>query len=107
MPEEFIRALLIAKSCAAKSNAELEQIPSKMADAIVKAVESVSRDDLMTHFPVDVFQTGSGTSTNMNANEVLANVATNIYQQEHPDETVGANDHINYGQSSNVPQQFI
>ena len=50
----------------------------------------------MQHFPVDVFQTGSGTSSNMNANEVLATLSSNIYG-----EPVGANDHINYGQSSN------
>lgn len=99
MPESFIRALLKAKSAAAKANAELEQIPEKMAEAICQAADSLLEKDsteLMENFPVDVFQTGSGTSSNMNANEVLANLATKIYG-----DTVGANDHINYGQSSN------
>lgn len=97
MPEAFIRALLQAKAAAAKANAALEQIPAAMSDAIVKAVDDLLADEqLMQHFPVDVFQTGSGTSSNMNANEVLATLASRNYGDK-----VGANDHINYGQSSN------
>lgn len=99
MPETFIRALLKAKSAAAKANAQLDQIPVKMAEAICQAADALLAKDaaeLMENFPVDVFQTGSGTSSNMNANEVLANVATKIYG-----DSVGANDHINCGQSSN------
>lgn len=97
MPEAFIRALLQAKAAAARANVSLEQIPSAMGDAICQAVEGLLADDnLMQHFPVDVFQTGSGTSSNMNANEVLATLASDLYG-----DTVGANDHINYGQSSN------
>jgi len=97
MPEAFIRALLQAKAAAAKANVTLEQIPEKMGDSIAQAAEELlSSDDLMRHFPVDVFQTGSGTSSNMNANEVLAAIASNIYG-----DNVGPNDHINCGQSSN------
>ena len=97
MPESFIRALLLVKSAAAMANVTLEQIPEEMGLAIKIAVERLLDDSgLMQHFPVDVFQTGSGTSSNMNANEVLANLASEIYGQK-----VGANDHVNYGQSSN------
>jgi fumarate hydratase, class II len=68
-----------------------------MGHAICQAVDDLLKDqNLMRHFPVDIFQTGSGTSTNMNANEVLATLATKIYTQ-----TVDANDHVNCGQSSN------
>ncbi|PIE25152.1 MAG: aspartate ammonia-lyase [Neptuniibacter caesariensis] len=97
MPEAFIRALLQAKAAAARANVALEQIPAPMGDAICQAVNSLLQEqNLMQHFPVDVFQTGSGTSSNMNANEVLATLASDLYG-----DTVGANDHINCGQSSN------
>lgn len=97
MPQAFIVALLKVKAAAASANQELEQIPSSMAQAIIKAAKELSEhDDLMSHFPVDVFQTGSGTSTNMNANEVLSTLASAHYGDK-----VGPNDHINYGQSSN------
>ncbi len=96
LPAPFIRALLLAKRAAATANGALEQIPSDMADAIRKAVDDLIDSDFMQHFPVDVYQTGSGTSSNMNANEVLATLATRIYGNH-----VGANDHINAGQSSN------
>jgi fumarate hydratase class II len=96
MPEAFIHALLLAKYAAAEANGELGLIPEKMASSICQAVDSLLVQDFMQHFPVDVYQTGSGTSSNMNANEVLALLASEIYG-----DTVGANDHINYGQSSN------
>ncbi|OUS26942.1 aspartate ammonia-lyase [Gammaproteobacteria bacterium 45_16_T64] len=97
MPAAFIRALLLAKYAAAEANSELEQIPSDMGKVICQAVDSLlETNDYMQHFPVDVYQTGSGTSSNMNANEVLATLATKVYGND-----VGANDHINYGQSSN------
>ncbi|PIE41731.1 MAG: aspartate ammonia-lyase [Gammaproteobacteria bacterium] len=97
MPAAFIKALLKLKSAAAKANGKLEQIPEPMANAICSASEQLLNDDnLMAHFPVDVYQTGSGTSSNMNANEVLANLASKIYG-----DNVGANDHVNCGQSSN------
>lgn len=96
MPKAFISALLLAKQAAAKANGELGLIPKDMANAISTAVDNLLAEDFMQHFPVDVFQTGSGTSSNMNANEVLANLASKLYGDK-----VGANDHINYGQSSN------
>ena len=97
MPEAFIRALLQAKAAAALANVSLEQIPADMGQAINQAVQGLLNDEnLMQHFPVDIFQTGSGTSSHMNANEVLATLASDIYGQP-----VGANDHINCGQSSN------
>lgn len=97
MSEPFVRALLNAKAAAAVANAQLEQIPAAMGQAIVESVDELLADDnLMDHFPVDVFQTGSGTSSNMNANEVLATLATRRFG-----DTISANDHINCGQSSN------
>lgn len=97
MPESFIRALLTAKAAAATANVKLEQIPKDVGVAICKAVEQIlSCDNFMSHFPVDVFQTGSGTSSNMNVNEVLGTVASSILGQ-----AVNPNDHVNCGQSSN------
>ncbi len=96
MPAQFIRALLLAKAAAAQANLELKQISSGQSKAIVTACQELLASDYMVHFPVDVFQTGSGTSTNMNANEVIATLATRVL-----DEPVNANDHVNCGQSSN------
>lgn len=97
MPEAFIRGLLFAKKSAAKANLTLGLVDQPIADAICQAVDDLlSQENFMQHFPVDVFQTGSGTSSNMNANEVLATLASRIANQE-----VNANDHVNYGQSSN------
>ena len=96
MPRAFIHALLIAKQASAIANKKLQQIPSDMADAIINAVNNLLTEDYIEHFPVDIFQTGSGTSSNMNANEVLATLASNILGS-----SVSANDHVNYGQSSN------
>lgn len=97
MPEPFIRALLIAKSAAAQANSELGLLSQNMADGIAAVIkELLASNDFMQHFPVDVFQTGSGTSSNMNANEVLATLAS-----KRLGEIVNPNDHINYGQSSN------
>lgn len=97
MPESFIRALLQVKAAAATVNAHLELLPVDIAESITGAVTGLlSGNDLMQHFPLDVFQTGSGTSTNMNANEVLATLASR--QLGKP---VSPNDHVNCGQSSN------
>ena len=97
MPEAFIRALLQAKAAAAKANVELGMLEQPIGEAIVGAVNALLEDDqLMSHFPVDVFQTGSGTSSNMNANEVVATLATRALGQD-----VSPNDHVNCGQSSN------
>ncbi len=97
MPESFMRALLMAKAAAAKANVKLEQIPEDIGVAICQAVEQMlASENFMIHFPVDVFQTGSGTSSNMNVNEVLGTVATSILGK-----LVNPNDHVNCGQSSN------
>ncbi|MFQ6573355.1 class II fumarate hydratase FumC [Pseudomonas sp. UM16] len=96
MPTQFIRALLLAKAAAAKANIELKQLDAGQGTAIVKAVEQLLAGDFIEHFPVDIYQTGSGTSSNMNANEVIATLASRILG-----DTVNPNDHVNCGQSSN------
>ena len=96
MPAQFIRALVLAKAAAAKANVELEQVSAAQGKAIVQACDQLLAGDFMQHFPVDIFQTGSGTSSNMNANEVIATLATRVLG-----ETVNPNDHVNCGQSSN------
>ena len=96
MPRGFLRALGLLKAVAADTNAELGHLPPRVARAIRKAALLVSSGEYDEHFPVDVFQTGSGTSTNMNANEVIAHVASEaLGKPVHP------NDHVNQGQSSN------
>ena len=96
MPAQFIRALILAKAAAAKANVALEQISDAQGNAIVEATQILLAGDFMEHFPVDIFQTGSGTSSNMNANEVIATLATRVLG-----ETINPNDHVNCGQSSN------
>ena len=97
LPYNFICALLHIKSAAAQANKQLSCIDADIAEAIKQACATLLEDaDLMRHFPVDIFQTGSGTSTNMNANEVIAHLASQqLNKPVHP------NDHVNYGQSSN------
>ncbi|HAX27553.1 MAG TPA: aspartate ammonia-lyase, partial [Alteromonas macleodii] len=97
MPEAFVRALITVKKAAAQANMKLKVLDKDRGQAVVKACdELLALDDVMQHFPVDIFQTGSGTSTNMNANEVIARLASRYSSEEvHP------NDHVNYGQSSN------
>ncbi|MDT0442992.1 MULTISPECIES: class II fumarate hydratase [unclassified Streptomyces] len=91
-----IAALARIKAAAATVNAELGVIEKDMAEAIVRAAEEVAEGRWDEHFPVDVFQTGSGTSSNMNTNEVLATLATErLGRPVHP------NDHVNASQSSN------
>ena len=75
MPREFIRALGLIKSAAAQANADLGHLKKTHAKAIRKAAERVAAGEFDAQFPIDVFQTGSGTSSNMNANEVIAHVA--------------------------------
>ncbi|WP_192559786.1 class II fumarate hydratase [Pseudomonas allokribbensis] len=96
MPTQFIRALILAKAAAARANVELNQISAAQGKAISDAAQGLLEGDFMQHFPVDIFQTGSGTSSNMNANEVIATLASRLL-----DEPVNANDHVNCGQSSN------
>jgi len=101
-PREFIRALGLIKLSAARANMDLGLLEKKIGDAIVKASQEVIDGKLDEHFVLDIFQTGSGTSTNMNANEVISNRAIQILggvlgskKPVHP------NDHVNMGQSSN------
>ena len=96
MSRSFIRALGYIKAGAAAANAELGIIGDDMKDAIISASISVADGNYDEHFPVDVFQTGSGTSTNMNANEVIATISS-----EESGLKVHPNDHVNQGQSSN------
>jgi fumarate hydratase class II len=98
----FIRALGLIKWGAALVNQQLGFLEGRVADAIAAAALQVATGELDDHFPVDVFQTGSGTSTNMNANEVIANRAIEILGGERGSkEPVHPNDHVNRGQSSN------
>ena len=97
MPPEFIKALIIIKKIAARTNAKLKCIDQEIADGIVKACDKLIADaSIHKNFPVDVFQTGSGTSSNMNANEVIAMLASEFSKL-----IVNPNDHVNFGQSSN------
>ena len=96
MPRQFIAALGLVKWAAAGANAELGLIQNDVAIAIQKAALAVSEGEYDEHFPIDIFQTGSGTSSNMNANEVISHVATaSLGKDVHP------NDHVNMSQSSN------
>lgn len=96
LPQEFLRAVVAIKRAAAETNRGLGILESGLADAIVQACDQLSDADYQHQFPVDVFQTGSGTSTNMNVNEVLAYLASAASGQ-----AVSANDHVNMCQSSN------
>ncbi len=96
MPEQFIHALGLIKLCAADANKQLGLLADDLAQAIIAAATQVADGQYDAHFPIDVFQTGSGTSSNMNANEVIAKVAAQDSGLEiHP------NDHVNMSQSSN------
>jgi len=101
-PREFIRALGLIKLAAARTNMELGLLDKKAGGAIVRAAQEVIDGNLDNHFVLDIFQTGSGTSTNMNANEVIANRATQILGGAiRSKKLVHPNDHVNMGQSSN------
>jgi fumarate hydratase class II len=100
-PRRFIEALGIIKWAAAKANEELGLLDARRAEAIRTAAEEVITGKLDEHFPIDIFQTGSGTSTNMNANEVIANRAEEILGEARGSKTVHPNDHVNASQSSN------
>jgi len=97
----FIWALGLIKGAAAGVNEELGLVDAEKADAIAKAASEVMEGALDHHFPLDIFQTGSGTSMNMNANEVIANRATEILGGERGSKLVHPNDHVNASQSSN------
>ncbi|MFC1701198.1 lyase family protein, partial [Pseudomonadota bacterium] len=95
MPKALIRALGLIKAAAASTNRDLGLLEEDIADAIMAAAGKVSAGEVDSHFPIDIFQTGSGTSSNMNANEVIARLAALQDADVHP------NDHVNMGQSSN------
>ncbi|KGM52138.1 aspartate ammonia-lyase [Lysobacter concretionis Ko07 = DSM 16239] len=97
MPRGFIRALGLVKAAAAQVNGDLGLLPKGRSAAIHKAALSVAAGDFDAHFPIDVFQTGSGTSSNMNANEVIATLASRSVRGK----AVHPNDDVNLGQSSN------
>jgi len=102
MPRRMIRALGLLKGCAAEVNLERGWVAEKLARAILEAAEEVIAGELDAEFPVDVFQTGSGTSTNMNVNEVIASRANERLGGQRGDkEPVHPNDHVNRGMSSN------
>lgn len=100
-PPRFIRALAVIKHAAASVNQELGLLDSKIADVIRVAAREVMDGKLDKEFVVDIFQTGSGTSTNMNANEVIANRALELLGKERGSKEVHPNDHVNMSQSSN------
>ncbi len=101
-PREFIRALGLIKMAAARANQQLGKLDDERADLIVRAAGEVRDGALDEHFPVDIFQTGSGTSTNMNANEVIANRCSQLAGKPIGSrDPVHPNDHVNMGQSSN------
>jgi fumarate hydratase class II len=97
----FLRALGLIKKHAAITNLELGLLPEGLGRAIEQAAQEVIEGTLDDHFVVDVFQTGSGTSTNMNANEVIANRAAELLGARRGNKSVHPNDHVNCGQSSN------
>src|SRR2546426_40456 len=100
--KDFIRALALVKLAAAKANMQLGLLDEKKGNAIVSAAKEVMEGSLYEHFVVDVFQTGSGTSTNMNMNEVLANRAIELLGGERGQKgLIHPNDHVNMGQSTN------
>lgn len=95
MPEQYIKALALLKWSLASANSELDLLPSEKADAIKDIALKISEGEFADQFPVEVFQSGSATSTNMNMNEVIANLGSNDNIEIHP------NDDVNLGQSSN------
>ncbi|HEY4994139.1 MAG TPA: class II fumarate hydratase [Nakamurella sp.] len=96
LEQSQIRALALIKSAAATVNARLGVLPQDIAEAISKSADRIADGEFLADFPLDVFQTGSGTSSNMNANEVIATLAAeSLGARVHP------NDHVNASQSSN------
>jgi fumarate hydratase class II len=100
-PRRFIQVLGLVKQCAAEVNAELGLLEPRIAEAIGRAAAEVAEGRFDDQFVVDIFQTGSGTSTNMNANEVIANRAAELLGGRRGAKLVHPNDHVNLCQSSN------
>jgi len=104
LPPAVIHAFGHLKAACAQANKDLCKLDAKLADAIIAAADEVAQGKHDAHFPVDVYQTGSGTSTNMNANEVIASIANDklgLGATTKADGGVHPNDHVNMGQSSN------
>merc|ERR1719336_396995 len=102
MPLEIVRAFGVQKACAAKVNKSLGYLKPRIADAIIAAAEEVQAGKLDDEFPLVIYQTGSGTQSNMNANEVISNRAIEILGGKRGSkDPVHPNDHCNRGQSSN------
>jgi len=102
LPAAFMHALALIKQCAARVNSELGLLDADTSKAIIQAAQEVMDGKFDNQFVVDVFQTGSGTSTNMNMNEVVASRANEIITGKKKDKTpIHPNDHVNLGQSSN------
>ncbi len=102
MPPALVRALGVQKLAAARTNMKLGVLDKELGDAICQAAEEVAAGDLIDHFPLVVWQTGSGTQSNMNANEVIAGRANEILTGSRGGKSpVHPNDHCNLGQSSN------
>lgn len=101
IPRSMIRAMGLIKRAAASVNHSLKLLDKKPAEAIIRAAAEVVEGTLDAEFPVDIFQTGSGTSTNMNTNEVISNRATELLGGARGSKLVHPNDHVNLGQSSN------
>jgi len=102
IPERILRALALIKQSSARVNSELVLLSDDLADVISQSAQEVIDGKLLDQFPIDVFQTGSGTSTNMNMNEVIAARANEILGKKRQGRTpVHPNDHVNMGQSSN------
>ncbi len=101
LPQPMLRALGLLKKHAAGTNASLGLLSQELAEAIAQAATEVIEGKWDSQFPVDIFQTGSGTSSNMNTNEVVANRAAQLLGQPIGSKAVHPNDHVNMGQSSN------
>ena len=102
MPESLIHALILLKKSAAITNRDLGILDKSLAESIIKACDHVIKSDFMEHFPLAIWQTGSGTQTNMNTNEVIANIANEALGKPRGSKApIHPNDHVNMAQSSN------
>src|SRR5437773_1737217 len=103
LPTRLIRALGLVKIAAASANRDLGKLKSEIAEPIIKAAREVADGKWDDQFPIDIYQTGSGTSSNMNANEVISNRAVEMTGGDrfHAKKPIHPNDHVNMGQSTN------
>ncbi|HEX9108208.1 MAG TPA: class II fumarate hydratase [Longimicrobiales bacterium] len=101
LPDAFIRALAMIKKAAAQTNEELGLLDAARSQAIQQAAQEVIEGAHADQFPIDIFQTGSATSSNMNMNEVVASLANAALRSQGSQEKIHPNDHVNLGQSSN------